>query len=148
MTDSKLPPIKGVAPRNTGGNDGNADISSTREISQSALESDRALIKADGRKKVSSMDIENGKIQKNSKKVTPASENEVKNSKKISREEREENRKEGSAFSTLKIAAAVAFLIIIAGIIALITMDMRSSDALIEKPMIAIYNTFPNDKTL
>ena len=73
MTDSKLPPIKGVAPRNTGGNDGNADISSTRDISQSAMESDRALIKADGKKKVSSLDIENGKIQKNSKKVTPAS---------------------------------------------------------------------------
>jgi len=66
-----LPPIKGAEKRNIQGDDGNPDLTNTRDISQSALESDRALIKVDAKKKSYKGDIEKGKIQKNSKKVSP-----------------------------------------------------------------------------
>jgi len=47
MSNSNLPPIKGATSSNPLANDGRADISSTREITQSAMESDRALVKPD-----------------------------------------------------------------------------------------------------
>jgi len=46
MSNSNLPPIKGASTSNPLAND-RADISSTREITQSAMESDRALVKPD-----------------------------------------------------------------------------------------------------
>ena len=47
MTDT-LPPIKGaVSSSSATGNDGKSDLTNTRDISQSALESDRTLIKGD-----------------------------------------------------------------------------------------------------
>lgn len=78
MTDSSLPPIKGAAsPKNPLANDGKSDLSATREISQSALESDRALINQEKKKRSTKGDIEKGKIQKNSRKVTPASDERI-----------------------------------------------------------------------
>ena len=77
MTDSKLPPIKGAAsPKNPLAN-GKADLSATRDISQSALGSDRALINQEKKKRSTKGDIEKGKIQKNSRKVTPASDERI-----------------------------------------------------------------------
>ena len=42
----------------------------------------------------------------------------------------------------------LATVTIVAVILIIIFSDMRSSDALIEKPMIKIFNTFPTDGTV
>jgi hypothetical protein len=76
MTDTQLPPIKGARsttenPSLVRDND-TSDMTATREISATALESDRALIKPAGSKKSAEGDIESGKVRKNrSKKVSP-----------------------------------------------------------------------------
>jgi len=48
----------------------------------------------------------------------------------------------------MKAAVCVAFLVILAAIIVLVVVDLRSSDAIIEKPMIKVFNTFPSDKSV
>ena len=74
MTDSGLPPIKGAATRqNPLENDDKADLTATRDISQSAIESDRALINQEKNKRSTKSDLEIGKIQKNPRQATAAS---------------------------------------------------------------------------
>ena len=85
MTDSKLPPIKGATNQSPAKDDGQTELQNTREISQSAigLESDRAMIKAEHNMIA---DVESGsdagKIRKNSKKVTQASDEEIEDAQK------------------------------------------------------------------
>jgi len=140
MTDT-LPPIKGaVSSSSATGNDGKSDLTNTRDISQSALESDRTLIKGDTKQN----DIEVGRIQKNSKKVSP----EMDDMKKDLGKEHRENKAEESRSMRMKVAVAVALMTIVAAIIVLLAVDMRASDALIEKPMIKVFDTFPTEKAI
>ena len=78
MTDSKLPPIKGATNQNASAEDGQTELQNTRDITQSAIESDRAMIKAEHNMIA---DVESGsdagKIRKNARKVTQASDEEV-----------------------------------------------------------------------
>ena len=70
MSDNELPPIKGARQTREVRDNDVSDITATREISASALESDRALMKPAGSRK--SGDIESGKGKKTrGKKVSP-----------------------------------------------------------------------------
>lgn len=68
MTDTKLPPIKGAEkiPQTD-----RSDLSNTRDLTGTALESDRTVVEGSKKRSSRDNDIELGKIQKNSKKVSP-----------------------------------------------------------------------------
>ena len=57
-------------------------------------------------------------------------------------------RDDASRMKTMKIAIAAAVMVIVGGIIALLVIDLRPTDNVIEGPMIKVFSRMPNDKTL
>jgi hypothetical protein len=59
------------------------------------------------------------------------------------------NRKRMSTIANRKICGGCLFIVLLIVVIGIFTTtDTRSGDALIEKPMIKIFNTFPTDGTV
>ena len=69
MSDNELPPIKGARRGQETRDNDVSDMTATREISASALESDRPLNKPAGSRK--SGDIESGNAKRRGKKLSP-----------------------------------------------------------------------------